>query len=101
MSGRNSAPTGYDEIVQVLESLPGLVLEKRRRDRLSLREAARQMGVSFSTIHRLEIGEDLVLSNAVTALRWVAGSLDRTAGQALDRELAHAPDSLAVDGGAS
>lgn len=74
MSDPNSAPTGYDEIIQVLERLPFLIQEKRRRERLSLREAARQMDMSFATVSRCEAGQDMNLGNALKALRWVSAS---------------------------
>jgi ribosome-binding protein aMBF1 (putative translation factor) len=60
-------------VVQVLESLPTLVAEKRRRDGLSLRQAAAHMGMSFSTVQRCEAGQDLALSNVVLFLQWLGG----------------------------
>ncbi len=65
-------PTSYAELVSVLQALPLLVREKRRRDGLSIRAAAKLVGVSFGTLNRFETGEDIVLSNAVALLRWVA-----------------------------
>lgn len=63
--------TPYPELAEVLASLPLLVREARRARGLSQRAAAREMGVSFSTISRAESGEDLVMSNAVAVLRWL------------------------------
>lgn len=70
MSGAER-PTGYDELADVLANLPLLVREARRARGLSLRAAAKEIGVAFSTITRLEHGEDVVLSNAVVVLRWL------------------------------
>jgi len=63
--------TPYPELAEVLASLPFLLREARRARGLSQRAAAKQMGVSFSTISRVENGEDLVLSNTVAILRWL------------------------------
>jgi ribosome-binding protein aMBF1 (putative translation factor) len=68
-----AALTPYAELAEVIESLPLLVREARRRRRLSIRAAAREMGMSFSTVHRIEQGDDCALSNAMTALRWLDG----------------------------
>lgn len=67
-------PTSYDEIVTVLGDLPMLVREKRRRNGLSLREAARQVGVSFSTLDRFEKGEDAQLRATVIPMLWWVSS---------------------------
>jgi len=68
--------TTYTELAAVVEQLPLLVREKRRRDGLSLREAARQLGCSFSTIGRLESGghgwNGRLLADV---LRWLDGSV--------------------------
>lgn len=65
-------PTSYGELVRVMECLPMLVRETRRRRGLSLRAAAKDAGVGFNTLTRFEQGDDVVLSNAVALLRWVA-----------------------------
>lgn len=54
----SDGPIGYAEITGVLESLPVLCREARRRKGLSLRSAADAWGVSFSSISRLEAGAD-------------------------------------------
>lgn len=54
----DGTPTSYEELAAVVESLPMLVREKRRRCGLSLREAAVEIGCSFSTITRFEKAED-------------------------------------------
>lgn len=65
------ALTRYDELLDVLDHLPILVREKRRRDGLSVRAAARGLGVSFSTLSRVEHGEDCSLATARALLGWV------------------------------
>lgn len=63
--------TSYAELSDLLASLPVLLREARRARRLSVRAAAREMNMSFATVSRIENGEDCVLSNAVTVLRWL------------------------------
>lgn len=80
-------PTGeltpYGELADMLGHLSLLLREARRQRRLSVREAARQLGVSFATVSRIEEGEDCMLSNAIAVLRWLGppsrpGPLDQT-----------------------
>ena len=79
-------PTPYVELAEVVASLPLLLREARRARRLSMRAAAREMGISFSTVTRIEQGEDCALSNAMTVFRW----LDQ-------HRIPTAPSPLAVD----
>lgn len=67
----DGALTSYAELADMLASLPMLLREARRARRLSVRAAAREMNMSFATVSRIENGEDCVLSNAVTVLRWL------------------------------
>jgi predicted transcriptional regulator len=67
-----SALNPYADLLSVLANLPVLVREKRRRDGLSLRAAATATGLSFATVHRVESGEDCVLSHARLLIEWVA-----------------------------
>lgn len=65
-------PSPYQELVHVLEILPDLVREKRRREGLSVRAAAEQVpGVSFSTLARFENRAGAHVDNAMALLRWV------------------------------
>lgn len=61
----------YAELADVLSSLPLLLREARRARRLSQRAAADQIGVSFSTISRIETDRDGMVSNALAVLRWL------------------------------
>ncbi|MEU8151726.1 helix-turn-helix domain-containing protein [Nonomuraea sp. NPDC048901] len=92
----NDQPTPYPELAEVLTSLPILVREMRRARGLSQRAAAEQIGVSFSTVSRLENGEDLVMSNASRVLCW----LDSRSGLP-DRPNSPQPVQTPGDGGAS
>ena len=63
--------TPYAELARLLGHLPLLLREARRQRRLSVRAAGRQLGMSFSTVSRIEAGEDCALSNALAVLRWL------------------------------
>ena len=64
--------TSYTDLADVVEQLPLLVREHRRRTRMSLREAGRQLGCSASTLSRLESGEHGVdTALVVRLLRWL------------------------------
>ena len=65
-------PTGYAELISVLEVLPVLVREKRRREGLSLRAAAKATGEVASTLSRFENGVDVQMTTALSLLRWVS-----------------------------
>lgn len=69
----DGAPTSYAELIELLDYLPVLVRETRRRKGLSVRAAAQQAGISFATLARAEQGEDLRRSTFVALLRWVGG----------------------------
>lgn len=76
MSGSTEGDlSSYDEIVAVLDALPILVREKRRRDRMSLRAAGDAAGVGFNTLARIEGGEKhCSLPNAISVLRWLGAT---------------------------
>jgi transcriptional regulator with XRE-family HTH domain len=63
--------TTYGELAEVIDNLPLLVRERRRQMRLSVRSAAAQIGMSFSTVSRLENGADLNGENLAAILRWL------------------------------
>lgn len=68
MTGRLST---YGELVDVIDLLPRLLREIRRLRGLSLRDAADEIGVAFNSLSRFERGQDILLSNAVSVLRWL------------------------------
>lgn len=75
---RQARQATYGEVVAVLAALPLISREARRARGLSLREAARQIGCSFSTLSRIESGENCTLDHACEVLDW----LDRSGGAA-------------------
>ncbi len=70
-----AAPSSYDELIGVLDALPVLVRETRRRRRLSLRAAGEACGMGFASVQRCESGAGLHLETVVALLRWL-GSPD-------------------------
>ena len=63
----------YVELLDVLDALPMLLREARRRRGHSQRVAAVEMGLSFSTVSRIEGGVgDPALSNVKAVLEYVA-----------------------------
>jgi ribosome-binding protein aMBF1 (putative translation factor) len=71
MASPSVSLTPYAELAEVIGSLPLLLREARRQRRLSIRAAGREMGIAFSTVDRIERGEDCALSNAMAVLRWL------------------------------
>lgn len=71
MPNPTGALTPYAELAEVIDRLPLLLREARRAHGLSVRKAAAEIGCSFSTISRMENGEDCALYNAVAVLRWL------------------------------
>lgn len=63
--------TTYSELAEVIAVLPMLLKETRRARGLSIRAAAEQLGMSFSTVNRIEHGDDHAVSNTVAVLRWL------------------------------
>jgi len=63
--------TSYTDIARQLERLPDLVRDARRARQLSLRVAAEQAGLSFTTLSRVENGGDCSLANAMLILLWL------------------------------
>lgn len=61
----------YTELAEVLEAIPLLCREARRARGLSIRAAAKELDVSFSTLHRIESGEDCVASSLIAVMRWL------------------------------
>ncbi|MBO3751559.1 helix-turn-helix domain-containing protein [Streptosporangiaceae bacterium NEAU-GS5] len=67
----HSQPTTYRELADVLNSIPLLLREARRARGLSQRATAEQLGMSFSTVCRIEDGRDGMVSNALAVLAWL------------------------------
>jgi len=63
--------TGYAELIEIINVLPTLVREKRRRLGLTLRQAEAQCGGGQTTLHRYEKRETISQEGLVALLRWV------------------------------
>jgi len=59
------------ELIDSLVNLPSLLRRTRKARGLSIRAAARDMGISFATVSRVEDGRDYMVSTALVVLRWV------------------------------
>ena len=80
----NDQPTPYREIADVIGNLPLLLREARRARGLSLRATAKELRISFSTVDRIERGEDCALSNAVAVMRWLDQTPARLAAESTE-----------------
>lgn len=67
----SDGPTTYGELATILERLPDLIRDSRRARGLSLRAAAKEIGVQNSTLLRIEGGEGFNSKQAVPLLRWL------------------------------
>lgn len=70
----NAKLTTYSELASVLEELPTLVRAERRRRGVSMRQVARELDASQTTVIRCEAGQGLTLANALLFLRWLDGA---------------------------
>ena len=66
-------PVPYAELIAVLDGLPFLLRETRRRKQQSLRAAADEIGVPFTSYQRWEKDDSYPDTRTIPALlRWVA-----------------------------
>jgi transcriptional regulator with XRE-family HTH domain len=66
----------YADVAQALEELPTALRVTRRSRHLSLREAADQISVNFSTLTRIERGENhYSIKAAIRIMRWLDASV--------------------------
>lgn len=64
--------TSYAELAEVLDNLPILVREKRRRARLSLRATGEALGCAASTVMRFETGQyGIDTATLARIVRWL------------------------------
>ena len=70
MTGRK--PPTYREISQAVESLPIAVTERRRALGMSIRAAAKEIGIARNTLTRFEEGEDVSIKFQIPILRWLS-----------------------------
>lgn len=65
----------WREVVGTVEALPLLVQNERKRRRLSLRDAAVEIGYAYADLCRFEGGsKQPTLPSVVNMLRWLAAS---------------------------
>jgi transcriptional regulator with XRE-family HTH domain len=64
-------PPSYGDVADALADLPTAIRVTRRVRRLSAREVARQAGVSFSLVIRVEQGHACNSANVIRLLRWL------------------------------
>lgn len=61
----------YTPVIETIETLPLAVRERRRARGIPIRIAAEEMGVAYSTVHRLESGQECNAGTVLAALRWL------------------------------
>jgi ribosome-binding protein aMBF1 (putative translation factor) len=75
--GRRLPPT-YEEVADVLGVLPLAVMKKRGERGISVRAAAKEMGVARNTLTRFEDGEEVSIRFLPPILVWLSNG-DRPA----------------------
>jgi transcriptional regulator with XRE-family HTH domain len=63
--------TPYGEIITVVDNLPVILREARRRKQASMRDVAKETGLSLTTVSRAEAGENIRTDSMTTLLKWV------------------------------
>jgi transcriptional regulator with XRE-family HTH domain len=66
-----AAPAIYSAMVATLVDLPDIVSARRERRQLSLREAAAEIGISHTTLARVEQGSTCSIENLIRILEWL------------------------------
>ena len=74
MSINSRKPTAFGEMVDVIDSMPTILLNARRARGLSLREVAEKTGLSFSTVSRMESGAEFSSISLKAVLLWLEAS---------------------------
>ena len=65
-------PPTYSDLIRLVEAIPLLTLETRRRRGLSLRPAADEIGISGSTLLRIESGKAYNARVLPALIAWIA-----------------------------
>lgn len=80
-----------------LDFLSDIIMDKRHRERLSLRVAAKQINTTTSSLCRIESGKVISIATLLKLLDWLGVSLDAVrsgyTGQATSMRL---PDQISV-----
>ena len=64
-------PTSFEEMIGVLDDMPIILLNARRARGMSQREAAGIIGLSFSTLSRMESGGEFSSVSLKAVLAWL------------------------------
>lgn len=67
----SGAQTTYSDVAQVIDDLPVILASARRARGLSVRAAAKEAGMSFSSFSRVEKGAGFTASVLTGLLRWL------------------------------
>jgi transcriptional regulator with XRE-family HTH domain len=62
----------YDEVIAVLEAVPVILRETRRRKGCSLRQAGAELGLSNTGVLQVERVGNPTLATTIAVLRWAA-----------------------------
>lgn len=66
-----SKPTSFEEMIDVLDNMPVIMLNARRAKGLSQREVAGLLGLSWSTVNRMEHGAEFSSESLRAVLGWL------------------------------
>lgn len=61
----------YADFAEAIVQLPVVLRAARRMRGLSLRAAAKEIGISFSTVDRVESGKEIDTGTLVAVMRWL------------------------------
>jgi transcriptional regulator with XRE-family HTH domain len=64
----------YRELAAIVDTIPVLMRGARRARGLSLRAAAKELGMANSTLYRIEQGEDYSSRSLPSMLRWLGST---------------------------
>lgn len=68
-----TGPQGFDDVIEILESLPAIIRETRRRKNLSVRAAAAELKVAHASLLNWErYTQAPSVDMAVRILKWAA-----------------------------
>jgi len=71
VSASNKKHTTFAEMVDVLDSMPVILLNARRARGLSMRDVAQRLGLSLSTVSRVEAGAEFSSTSLKAILLWL------------------------------
>lgn len=91
-----SKADSYAAAIEALEALPAMLKAVRLSRGIALRGAATEAGVSFSTVTRIESGEDCTVGSALALLRWMAAPPTVAARAAVDLEAGSSDEPAAL-----